>query len=90
MTLTNALRESVKFLKSKIPTKDKLVEICEIITVSSWERIVGRYDDGVLRSLSKADLLLNFAKTSLGRERAVTDRLLVRNRDTELGFASKP
>jgi len=67
LTLTNALRESEKDLKSKIPTKDKLVEISEIITVSSWERIVGRYDDGVLRSLSKADLLLNFAKTSLGR-----------------------
>jgi hypothetical protein len=43
------------------------MEISEIITAISWERIVGRSDDGVLRSLSKADLLLNFAKTSLRR-----------------------
>jgi hypothetical protein len=40
--MENALRESEKVSKSKIPTKDKLVEISEINIVSSWERIIGQ------------------------------------------------
>ena len=39
--METALRESEKILESNLSTKDKLVQISEIITVKSWERIVG-------------------------------------------------
>jgi hypothetical protein len=70
LTLTNVLRESEKVLKSKIPTKDKLVEISEIITMSLGKELSVAMTMEFC-ALSKADLLLNFANTSLGRERKV-------------------
>src|ERR1700751_1304024 len=39
--MESALRESEKILKSKLSTKDKLVQITDTITVRSWERIAG-------------------------------------------------
>jgi len=39
--MEDALKESEKILKSKIPTREKLVKISETITVRSWEKIVG-------------------------------------------------
>src|SRR5258706_5567565 len=39
--METALRESENILESNLSTKDKLVQISEIITVKSWERIAG-------------------------------------------------